>query len=109
MSDWKPISLIDLKKEIESGVKLMSQGQLELWRKISIKPEKWIEEEFGKEVGGFWIVAISGNHLVWYNDIEEGFNISTFSTYGKIEEYWTEQDELQLTINKLERHHNNGS
>ena len=106
MSDWKPISLSDLNKEIENGVKLMSQDQLELWRKVSIKPEKWIEEEFGKEGGGFWVVAIYGNHVVWYNDIEEGFNISTYSTYGKIEEYWAEQDELQWTINKLKRYHN---
>lgn len=106
MNDWKPIPLSLLNKEIESGVKLMSQEQLELWRKTSIKPEKWIEEEFGTEGDGFWVVAISGSYLIWYNDIEEGFNISVYSTYGKIEEYLAEQDELQWTVNKLKRHHN---
>ncbi|MCG8573667.1 MAG: hypothetical protein MI810_02190 [Flavobacteriales bacterium] len=106
MNSWKPISIYELNMEIENGLKKMTQVQVDYWQKISIKPEKWIEKEFGKEGGGFWVVAIIGDLAVWYNDIEEGFNISTFSTYGEISGYKAEQDELQWTINKLKRHHN---
>jgi hypothetical protein len=106
MSDWKPISLSDLNIEIENGVKLMTKNQLELWKEISIRPEKWIEEQYGTFGGGFWVVAVYGNYATWYNDIEEGFNISSFSEYGKLDDYGAEQDELQWTINKLKRHHN---
>ena len=92
MSNWKPISLIELQKEIKRGINLMTQVQLESWNKISIKPMKWEESEFGDEGGGFWVVAIIGNEIIWYNDIEEGFNISDFKVEGKIEEYFAEQD-----------------
>ena len=101
MSNWKPISLIELQKEIKRGINLMTQVQLESWNKISIKPMKWEESEFGDEGGGFWVVAIIGNEIIWYNDIEEGFNISDFKVEGKIEEYFAEQDELHWTVNKL--------
>lgn len=107
MNSWKPISLNELNMEIENGLKKMTQVQLDYWQKISIKPEKWTEKKFGNESGGFWVVAIIRDLAVWYNDIEEGFNISTFSTYGEISGYEAEQDELQWTINKLKRHHNN--
>jgi len=37
----------------------------------------------------------------WYNDIEEGFNRSGYSTYGTIDDYWCNQDELELTAQYL--------
>lgn len=82
MNIWKAITLNELQLEIEKGLKQMSQDQLSLWSQISIKPQKWSEHEYGSEGGGFWVVAINQNDVIWYNDIEEGFNISTFSTYG---------------------------
>jgi hypothetical protein len=35
---------------------------------------------------------------VWFNDIEDGFNRSRFTTYGTIDEYWCNHDELEMTI-----------
>ncbi|PHR33291.1 MAG: hypothetical protein COA38_05390 [Fluviicola sp.] len=84
----------------------MTSEQLKIWSDILVKPKKWQEKDYGKEGGGFWVVAIDREETIWYNDIEEGFNISKFSTVGEIDEYWDEQDELQWTINKLKRHHN---
>lgn len=47
------------------------------------------------------MVALIGNTVVWYNDIEEGFNRSRYSRYGSIDEYWCNQDELELAIEAL--------
>ena len=47
------------------------------------------------------MVAIVGQTVIWYNDIEEGFNRSQYSTYGEIEDYWCNQDELEITIDYL--------
>jgi hypothetical protein len=41
------------------------------------------------------------NQAIWYNDIEEGFNVSEFSEIGSLDAYGTEQNELQWTINKI--------
>ena len=68
---------------------------------VNINPEKWQEETYGKEGGGFWVVAIVGNNVVWYNDIEDGFNRSKFKKYGKIDGYWCNQDQLERTIQNI--------
>ena len=47
------------------------------------------------------MVAIIGTTVIWYNDIEEGFNRSRYSTYGTIDDYWCSQDELELTVQYL--------
>jgi len=107
MTAWKPITLLELQKQIENGVSKMTEQQIRMWEQIAVQPEKWHEIEYGNEGGGFWTVAVDGNQVVWYNDIEQGFNISIFSQYGYIDEYGAEQDELHWTMNKLKRHHNN--
>ena len=98
---WEPISLEELRKLIESDLPKMSSKQVELWNKISITPEKWQDDNYGELGGGFWVVAVWDNQAIWYNDIEEGFNISSFSIIGKLNEYGAEQDELQWAIRKL--------
>ena len=103
---WDPISLEELQKLIISDLPKMSKGQKELWHKISITPQKWQEDDYGELGGGFWVVAVWDNQAIWYNDIEEGFNISSFSIVGKLNEYGAEQDELQWTMKKLSDYFN---
>lgn len=79
----------------------MSENQKQFWTSISIVPSKWEEREFGEDGNGFWVVGIYEDRIVWYNDIEEGFNISDFSQPGIINEYGAEQDELQTAIEKI--------
>ncbi|MDF0718937.1 hypothetical protein P0M11_02880 [Kaistella sp. PBT33-4] len=98
---WKPITFSELNELIEFAISKMSPDEIKLWKEVSINPEKWQEVELGEEGKGFWAVAITGNLVIWYNDIEEGFNISPYSNYGKIDEYNAEQDELQMTIRKV--------
>lgn len=87
LNEWTPISLSELQSEIDSGIEKMTPQQLKIWQGISITPEKWHEEEYGKEGGGFWVVAIKDFEVIWYNDIEEGFNTSIFHLKGKINDY----------------------
>ncbi len=68
---------------------------------LKIKPQKWQEEEYGGEGEGFWVVAIFGTEVIYYNDIEEGFNISEYENYGHIKEYWCNQSELDWVIIEL--------
>lgn len=101
MEPWTPIELDELNSLIKEGSSKMSDIQKQIWELILIEPEKWSEEEFGKEGGGFWVVAIAGKKVIWYNDIEEGFNISSYSQYSQLDAYGAEQDELQWAMNKI--------
>lgn len=59
---------------------------------------KWQQHPYGDPGGGFWVVALIGRTVIWYNDVEEGFNRSCYSVYGEIEDYWCNEDELEFTI-----------
>ncbi|HWE71535.1 MAG TPA: hypothetical protein VG328_00125, partial [Stellaceae bacterium] len=95
---WKPISEADLWDKINLAETKMSVAQRRFWNAIRILPEKWAQHPYGDEGGGFWVVAIIGRVTIWFNDIEGGFNRSTYRRYGLIEEYFSNQDELELSV-----------
>ena len=101
MPEWNPISEKALRGRVAQGEARMSASQLRLWKAIRIEPEKWQQHPYGDPGKGFWVVALIGRNVIWYNDIEEGFNRSLYTTYGQIEDYWCNEDELELTIEYL--------
>jgi len=98
---WKPITEAEIWDDINASWERMSMPQRKLWEVIKIDPEKWLQDPWGNEGGGFWVVAIFGKNVVWYNDIEDGFNRSTYSSYGRINEYRCNQDELEWTLQHI--------
>ena len=101
MTEWEPISLNELYEEIINTETDLCGDLWNFWQLIKIDPEKWSEKKFGKEGNGFWVVAICGRKVIWYNDIEEGFNISDYKTYGQIEGYYCNQDNLIWVVTRL--------
>ena len=101
MVEWEPIAETALSARITQGEARMSRGELRLWEAIRIPPQKWRQTPYGEQGNGFWVVGIIGSTVIWYNDIEEGFNRSRFSAFGTIDDYWCNQDELELTIQYL--------
>src|SRR5579872_1705247 len=83
--EWQPIPLEELWAQIHRGWDRMNAMQRKLWEVICITPEKWQQDPYGKKGGGFWVVALIGTTVVWYNDVEEGFNRSRYSRYGVID------------------------
>ncbi len=83
MNEWKPISLEDLSRHIELQEFLITKQEKAFWQFIRIKPEKWVDKSYTHEVVEFFVVGIFGHRVVYYNDIEEGFNVCEFEKYGK--------------------------
>ncbi|MEO1675926.1 MAG: hypothetical protein AAFR72_10960, partial [Pseudomonadota bacterium] len=50
---------------------------------------------------GFWVVGIIGQTVLWYNDIEEGFNHSKYSNFGTIDDYWCDQNNFEYALKFL--------
>ena len=71
------------------------------WERIRIEPEQWRCSPWGDETGGFWAVAIDDGRVLWFNDIEEGFNWSRYSTRGTIDEYVCDQTELVTILERI--------
>jgi hypothetical protein len=79
----------------------MSAPALALWEAIRIPPIKWRLSPWGNKGGGFWVVGILGRRVIWFNDIEDGFNVSHYDSPGVIAEYLCDQDELHHTVCRL--------
>ncbi|WP_406826406.1 hypothetical protein [Pedobacter sp. KACC 23697] len=98
---WIPISLTELKECISHAELKLDGESLNFWNLIKIPPQKWKEKEYGNDGGGFWAVAVFGNTVIFYNDIEDGFNISSYAVYGQISEYASEQAELNWVVERI--------
>lgn len=101
MNKWEPMPLSELYNQIQKTETDLNGELWNFWQLIKVEPAKWVEKEFGDLGGGFWAVAICGTKVIWYNDIEEGFNISSYRTFGEIDEYYCNQDELSWAITRL--------
>ena len=98
---WEPISETRLWDEINRSWDRMSFDQRHLWELIKIAPEKWQLPPDGDEGGGFWVVGIYGHNVLWFNDIEDGFNRSTYTSHSTINEYWCNQDNLEWQLQNI--------
>jgi len=101
---WTPLPEVDLWDMINAASERMTLEQSRLWEIIKIDPQKWSERTYGELGGGFWAVAVIGNSVIWFNDIEDGFNRSTYTEYGEIAEYLCNQDKLEVAVQNLVNH-----
>lgn len=99
--DWKPISEAELWGKISCAEGRMSPQISRLWEAIKIPPEKWSEKTYGAVGGGFWTVAVIGRRAIWFNDIEDGFNCSSYVAAGELAEYFCNQDELEMAVQNV--------
>jgi hypothetical protein len=99
--EWQPISESEIWDNINSACLRMNLSQERLWGVIKFIPEKWQLSPYGDLGRGFWAVAVIGRLVIWFNDIEGGFNISHYSKYGVIDQYWCNQDELEWAVQRV--------
>ena len=98
---WQPLSEVDLWDKLNQAWDRMTLEQRWVWDAIRVVPEKWALAPHGNQGGGFWVVGLIGQTVVWYNDIEEGFNRSRYERYGTISDYYCNQDELEIATQGL--------
>lgn len=86
----------------------MSPSLREFWEQIAIPPEKWGQSPYGERGQGFWVVAIMGRKIIWFNDIEDGWNSSEYTSYGEFSDYWCNQDKLEWIVEEFRTNQNGG-
>jgi hypothetical protein len=87
--------------EINRAESRMTPQQERMWQVARVLPETWRLDARHAVRGDFWIVAVLGRTVVWYNDLEHGFNWSTWSRYGTIADYGSWQDDLEQAVQWL--------
>ncbi len=94
---------------IANEVLRLSPEQRSLWESCRVPPRRVPILRYGSHEQVF-VVAIRSGEAIYWEDVEEGFNISPLGSTGEILEHWCNQDELRWALNRwLEpnRHHGN--
>jgi hypothetical protein len=105
---WKPASEADIWEYFNRAWDKMSGSERHFWETVRIDPVKWQCSPWGDHSGGFWVVAILGSRVVWYNDIEKGFNCSEYQVFGQFSDFWCNQDDLDEVVRKLKNNLDHG-
>lgn len=95
-----PISEDALENEVTSQCKDMNDEELAYFNKIRVPLESVKIERWGNTESVF-VVAKAGAAIIFYEDIEEGFEITELSEQGAISDYGASQFTLQQVINQL--------
>jgi len=99
-------------EEINEAYEKMTIPRRKLCDIIRIDPEMWNQHPYGNRGNGFWVVAIYGRQVVWYNDIGNGFNRSMYSKYRELDKYYCNQNGvqelIQYIINEIKHGYSDG-
>lgn len=95
MGNMKSVTEQELNELILDAEQMMIASEMKLWECMKIPPERWKEKKCHNDRTGFWVVAIIGRSVVYFNDIESGFVSSGYTEYGVIDSYVT--NEVNLT------------
>ena len=99
---WKPITKKELEKIICDQCLELNSEELIYFREIQVPFRKSRISRSGK-IEEVFIVAELADKVVFYEDIEEGFEISTLNEEGIIREYGASQFTIKHIIKQLNR------
>ena len=98
MDDWKPATIEEVNQIVVRDLNQCDAEQLAVFEKYRVAPFSAPIERYG-DAGSVVVVARNGDQVIYYEDVEEGFNVSPISPGGRVLEHWCNQDELGFALN----------
>jgi len=96
--EWKPTTVEEVKNIVTADLANCDEEQLEIFRRYALEPYLAPILRYA-EMGTVVVVARKGEEVIYWEDVEEGFNVSPISEDGRILEHWCNQDELRHALN----------
>jgi hypothetical protein len=97
LSTWKPIDRAEFEELLRDELAQCLPEERALFERCRIAVER---RPFAKNdyLDSAFVVALHDDEILYYNDIEDGFNTSPVGPDGAILEYWCNQDSLQVAL-----------
>ena len=76
--------------------------QLAAFNRYAVEPYAAPIVRYGK-TESVVVIARRRDEFIYWEDVEEGFNLSRVGRDGRILEHWCNQEELRFALNLLER------
>lgn len=97
MKEWKPATVEYVKQLVERGLLDCDAEQLAVFKKFAVQPYNAPIMRYGnKEM--VVVIARNGNQVIYYEDVDDGFNVSPTDSNGDILEHWCNQDDLKFAL-----------
>ena len=95
---WKPATIDEVREIVERDLTTCDGEQLSAFRQYAIEPFYANIRRYGHAER---VVVVARNHddVIYWEDVEEGFNLSPLAPDGEILEHSCNQDELGIALN----------
>jgi hypothetical protein len=97
---WKPATIEEASNILKADLERCDAEQIATFRQHSVEPYLAPIVRYGK-LENVVIVAQKSHEVIYWEDVEEGFNISPIGPDGRILEYWCNQDDVGVALNRL--------
>ena len=96
--EWKPATLEAVKKIVDNDLASCDKDQVATFTKFAVEPypAPILRDNKTETV---IIVARKGDEVIYWEDVEEGFNLSPMAQDGRILQHACNQDNLALALN----------
>jgi len=91
--EWKAATLSEVGDIVKADLAKCDPEQMATFRQFSVEPYYAPIVRYG-EIGQVVVVARKSDEVMYWEDVEEGFNISPVGQDGVVLEHWCNQDEL---------------
>jgi hypothetical protein len=96
---WQPATLEDVKKILKADLEKCDPQQIAIFKQYSVDPYFAPILRYG-ELENVVIIAEKSGEVMYWEDVEEGFNISPVGPDGRVLEHWCNQDDLGISLNE---------
>ena len=97
---WKPITKEELERELEAQCDDLSPEEMRYFSSIRV-PLESVKIDRNGSIENVYIVARQQQIVIFYEDVEEGFEITKLNSQGVIDEYGANQFTIRHVINQL--------
>jgi hypothetical protein len=98
MEEWRPATIEEVKSIVEADLKDCDAEQMAAFDRYAVAPYAAPIVRYGKKES-LIVVARRGKEVIYWEDVEDGFNISPVGPDGRILEHSCNQDELGVALN----------
>jgi hypothetical protein len=96
---WQPASIQAVASIVERDLKGLVEQQLDVFRRFSVEPYRAPISRYG-EIESVVVVARHGEKVIYWDDVEEGFDVAMIDDAGRIVPSSASQDPLAVAINR---------
>lgn len=96
--DWKPATIAEVTQILQQDLAACDAEQAAMFHRCKVVPYAARIVRYGRP-DSVIVVARRENEVIYWEDVENGFNVSPIDEHGTVLEHWCNQDQLGVALN----------